>query len=169
MSFSLRSDGHFAKLANELYEDNTFCDIIFITQNGSLYGHSQLIFQHLPSLADLMCEGCKTGHEKLVIFLPQVRPEVLEIALLEFYLKGDAEKLRDILCVTNVNTQSVKKETLADTDVINIPHDLNNTPNNTNICESIDNHEQNKSGGDSFEDIYMNKHPVEDEAIVKKY
>ena len=86
MPFSLRSNGHFFNLANDLYEDDNFSDILFITENGSLYGHSHLIFRHMPSLEWLMCEGCRTGHEKLVIFLPQVRPEVLEIALLQFYL-----------------------------------------------------------------------------------
>ena len=96
-----------------------------------------------------MCEGCRTGHEKLVIFLPQVRPEVLEIALLQFYLKGDAEKLKDILDVTNVNTQAVKKETLADTEIYesNIDHEQNNSVGN--IIEEMNTNEKHIKNEDS--------------------
>ena len=48
----------------------------------------------------------------------------MEIALIEFYFKGDVEKLKDILCVTNVNAVSVKKELLEDTKKLNIENNI---------------------------------------------
>ena len=91
--FSLKSDDHLFQLAKELYEDDNFSDIIFVTDSASFYGHSSLIFQQIPSLSALVCKGCKYSHEKVVIFLPGVSSEFMEIALLEFYLTGDASKL----------------------------------------------------------------------------
>ena len=110
--FSLKSNEHFFRMVKELYEDEVFSDIIFITENGFFYGHSHLIFRHIPTLTDLVCDGCRSGHEKLTIFLPQVRPEFLEIALIDLYCKGD------------VNSLSVKKEILEDTNEFKIENNL---------------------------------------------
>ena len=88
--FQLKSTDHVFKLTKELYEDDVFSDLILVTEDSTFYAHSQLVFQHIENLSHLICEGCKAGHEKIVIFLPEVRQEFLEIALLEFYLKGDA-------------------------------------------------------------------------------
>jgi hypothetical protein len=114
--FSLKSDEHLLTIAKELYEDKYFSDIIFIVNNTSYYGHSSLIFQHVDTLANLCCDICKYGHDKIVIFLPGVEEEFLEIALLEFYLRGDPVKLRSIFNVTSVKTETIQSDVSKDTD-----------------------------------------------------
>ena len=89
----LKSTDHFFKIGKDLLEDEEFCDIVFITDKATFYGHSQLLFQHVHLLSSLVCDQCKYSHEKSVIFLPDVESEFLEIALMEFYLKGDSRKL----------------------------------------------------------------------------
>merc|ERR1712086_523107 len=115
MPFTLRSEGHLFKLARDLYEDDEFSDTTFVTMNGSFHSHSHLLLLHLPFLGDLVCEACRTTHERMVIFLPHVRSELMEMALLELYLRGNADKLGDIL-----DMQSVKEELLEDMDVASI-------------------------------------------------
>merc|ERR1712129_3381 len=95
--------------------------------NGSFHSHSHLFLLHLPFLGDLICEACRTTHQRMVIFLPHVRSELMEMALLELYLRGDASKLSDILDATIVNKQPVKEELLEDTDVSNIQSDEEKT------------------------------------------
>merc|ERR1712129_324798 len=90
--------------------------------NGSFHSHSHLLLLHLPFLGDLVCEACRTTHERMVIFLPHVRSELMEMALLELYLREDEGKLGDIL-----DMQSVKEELLEDMDVANIQNDNENT------------------------------------------
>ena len=104
--FSLKSDEHLLQISEKLYNDEQFSDIQFMTDNGTFHGHSSLIFQHIASLADLVCEVCKAGHEKLVIFLPGISTEWMETAMEAFYLEGNPTKLRSIFVVTNVNTQN---------------------------------------------------------------
>ena len=115
MSYSLKSSEHYFKIAKELSEDEVFSDMIFHTETGCLYGHAALILPQIPAIAGMLCQDCRTRHHKISIFLPQVRTEFMEMALLDFYLKGDADKLRDILGVSSVNTEAVKEEVLEDT------------------------------------------------------
>ena len=60
----LKYDEHLFNIAKDLYEDDKFSDITFITDNGSFYGHSSLIFQHIPSLSDLVCVAVKQDMRK---------------------------------------------------------------------------------------------------------
>ena len=93
----LKASDHFFKIGKELFEDQQFGDIIFQTDTGILHGHSQLVFPRLKYVSSLACNPCRIGHEKVVILLPGVEAEFMEIALMEFYLKGDARKLDLIL------------------------------------------------------------------------
>ena len=95
--FSLKSDNHLEDVVKCLLSDNIFSDIRFVAENASLYGHSSLMLRLIPSLANLVCEGCKAAHEKIVILLPGVSRDFLESALMEFYLLGDILKLSSVL------------------------------------------------------------------------
>ena len=100
--FSLKSDNHLEDLVKILLGDNIFSDIVFVADSSSFYGHSSLMYKLLPSLANLVCEGCKVGHEKVVILLPGVSGEFLELALKKFYLNGDVTDLSFVLNGNNL-------------------------------------------------------------------
>ena len=85
----LKSSDHFFKLGKELLEDDQFGDIIFQTDTATFYAHSQLVFQPVNYISSLVCDHCRYGQEKIVIILPGVESQFLEIALMEFYLKGN--------------------------------------------------------------------------------
>ena len=77
--FFLKSDEHLFKIWKELYEDDTFSDVTFVTEGSTFHGHSSLIFSQLPGLAELVCHGCKHGHQEMVIILPGVYPNIMEL------------------------------------------------------------------------------------------
>ena len=97
--FSLKSDKHLFKMS----KDKQFYDIIFVTNGSSFYGHSGLIFYHIPWLLELVCQGCRTGHQNIVISLYEVKPE--------FYLNGDPYKLKKVLNLNNLENGKEKLET----------------------------------------------------------
>jgi hypothetical protein len=109
--FFLKSDDHLFKVRKELYEDDTNSDLTLVAEGSTFHGHSQLIFHHVPGLSKLVCDGCKNTHEKTVIFLTGVKQEFVEIALLEFYIKGDPTKLRSVL---NLGSESSEMNTTKD-------------------------------------------------------
>ena len=111
--FFLKSDEHLFKIRKELYEDATFSDLTLVADGATFHGHSHLIFQQLPGLARLVCDGCKYAHDKTVIYLPGVKQEFIEIALLEFYIKGDPTKLRSVL---NVGSEASENDTTKNAD-----------------------------------------------------
>ena len=113
--FFLKSDEHLFKIRKELYEDATFSDLTLVAEGATFHGHSHLILQQVPGLAMLVCDGCKYAHEKTVIYLPGVKQEFIEIALLEFYIKGDPTKLRSVL---NVGSEPSEMNTTKDTDKV---------------------------------------------------
>ena len=55
-------------------------------------------------------------HQNIVIFLPGVMPEVVEVALLEFYIKSDPTKLRSVLNVSSVTLHGNVIDASKDTD-----------------------------------------------------
>ena len=67
----------------DLLSDIVYSDLVFVAENTSFFGHSSLMFQLLPSLVTLVCEGCKACHEKIVILLPGVSKEILESAFIK--------------------------------------------------------------------------------------
>ena len=83
----LQNTEHALNLGQQLYQDNVFSDIILIAGNGTFYAHSHLIFK---SLDKIICDGCKLTHENIVIFIPDVGKDILEVALMEIYLQSDA-------------------------------------------------------------------------------
>ena len=127
----LNYDEHLTNVTKELYYDEDFSDIFFITEKKTFHGHFSLIFQQIPSLANLVCEGCIASHEKIVIFLPEIGPDVVATALLEFYLKGDVAKLKSVLGVEDVDDQNANIEISEDTEKLMSETD-------TNLCSKID-------------------------------
>ena len=109
--FSLKSDEHLFKMSKDLYQDKQFYDLICVTNGSSFYGHSGLIFYHIPWLLDLVYQGCRTGHQNIVVSLSEVKPELMEIALQEFYLNGDPYKLKNVLNLNNLENGKEKLET----------------------------------------------------------
>ena len=95
----LKYDEHLLSIKKELLGDKDFSDDVFFTKQGIFHGHFSLILQQIPSLATLVCEACIANHQKIVFFLPEMGPDALSTALLEFYLKGDVDKLESILGV----------------------------------------------------------------------
>ena len=115
MNVHLRSELHFFNMSKSLFEDEIFSDIIYVTDSVWMYGHSSLIFHQIPSLEDVVCDKFKQGHDQLHIFLPDVKAETLETALLQLYLKGDAEYLKDILEVQKVDVKEENHNEADDT------------------------------------------------------
>ena len=110
---SLKSSDHFFKIGKELFEDEEFGDLIFKTGSSTISAHSHLLLQHVPLLSSLLCDHCRHGHEQVVIILPNVESEFVEIALMEFYLKGDSRKLNCIFSETDViNNQREKVDSI---------------------------------------------------------
>jgi hypothetical protein len=139
MVIQLRYDEHLLSKRKELLDDKDFSDTVLITKKGIFHGHFSLFLQQIPSLAKLVCEGCIANHEKIVIFLPEVGPSELSIALVEFYMKGDVDKLETILGVVNVNKQPVQREISKDTEKYVTGSELHNTKqyNSKEICHSL--------------------------------
>jgi hypothetical protein len=108
--FYLKSDEHLFKIVKELYEDNTFSDVTFVTEGSTFHGLSSLLFSQFPALAELMWHDCKYGDQKIVIILPSVEQNMMEIALMEFYMKGDPTKLGYILNGIDVQSQQILTE-----------------------------------------------------------
>ena len=100
----LKPDNHFFMVGKTLLEDEETSDIIFRTETAKFYAHSHLLLHHLEFLSSLVCENCRYGHQKIVIILPDVESEFLEVGLMEFYLKGDATKLNNILGIKNADS-----------------------------------------------------------------
>ena len=150
--FFLKSDEHLLKIGKELYEDDTFSDLTFVTEGSTFHGHSSLIFSQLPALAELVCHGCKYGHQKMVIILPGVDPNIMETALMEFYIKGDLTNLGSILNVIDVQTQQNISRISENTNDIDTSMHSDKTFNNTtaNTHDFVES-ELNKFGEHDFE------------------
>ena len=118
--FSLKSDEHLFKIGKELYEDDTFSDVTFVTEGSTFHGHSSLLFSQLPALAELVCHGCKYRHQKMVIILPAVDQNMMEIALMEFYMKSDPTKLGSILNEMVLQTQHSLTEISENTTILTL-------------------------------------------------
>ena len=103
--FYLKSDEHLLKIGKELYQDSIFSDIKFVTDGATFHAHSSLVLSNLPGLADLLCDNCKYGHQDIVIFLPSVHTSSMQLALEEFYVKGDPTKLGVVLNVIDVDIE----------------------------------------------------------------
>ena len=112
----LQNTEHALNLGQQLYQDNVYSDIILIAGNGTFYAHSHLIFKHIKSLEQLICDGCKLTHENIVIFIPDVRKDILEVSWMELYLQSDPTQLRNILNVRGVENNSDNRELLRNTD-----------------------------------------------------
>jgi hypothetical protein len=108
--FFLKSDEHLFKIGKELYEDDTFSDVTFVAEGSTFHGHSSLLFSQFPALAEMVCHDCKYGHQEIFIILPSVEQNMMEIALMEFYMKVDPTKLGSILNVMDVQAQQILTE-----------------------------------------------------------
>jgi hypothetical protein len=113
--FYLKSDDHILNIRKLLYEDDEYSDLSLVCEGSTFHCHSSLILQQVPTLTELLCQGCQAGHINIVIFLPGVMAELVEVALLEFYIKSDPTKLRSVLNVSSVtlhgNVIDVSKDT----------------------------------------------------------
>ena len=116
MSYYLRSSDHYYNVAKELSEDEVFSDLVFVTNTDTLHGHSALILPHLPALASLVNTTC-TGHTRLCIILPMIRTEILQAALLHFYMRGDVSRLENVLGVTTHNIKEEVEEDIKDKNI----------------------------------------------------
>ena len=93
-----------------LYSDEIFSDVILVTDGATFHAHSSLLFSHLPSLTDLLCDGYKYGHHDVVYFLPEVHKTSMELALRDFYIQGNPTKLGIILNVIDVQEQLLQQD-----------------------------------------------------------
>ena len=73
----LKYDDHLFSISKNLFDDEYFSDIVFITNTRIFHGHLSLLLSHMPSLANLLCEGCMANHEKIVIFLPEIGQDAM--------------------------------------------------------------------------------------------
>jgi len=106
----LKYDDHLFSISKNLFDDEYFSDIVFITKTRTFHGHLSLLLSHIPSLANLLCVSCMGNHEKIVIFLPDVGQDAMATALVEFYLKGGVARLKAILGEGNLDNEPAQLE-----------------------------------------------------------
>ena len=112
----LKSANHFSNIGRELSANNDYGSILLVTDNVTFSAHSLLLLQNVQLLPDLVCDQCRLAHEKIVIILPDTESDLVEIALREFYIKGDSRKLNSIFSVTSVKENYTETLTSKDTD-----------------------------------------------------
>ena len=112
----LKSANHFSDIGRELFANDDCGDILLVTDNVTFSAHSLLLLQNVQLLPDLVCDQCRLAHEKIVIILPDTESDLVEIALREFYIKGDSRKLNSIFSVTSVKENYTETLTSKDTD-----------------------------------------------------
>jgi len=135
----LKSSDHFFRIGKDLFEEDRFSDILFITDTATFYSHSQLLVHHVQLLSTLICSQCRYGHQQIVVFLPGVQAEFMEIALMEFYLKGDSTKLNLI-----INANSAEN---------NLSENV--TSRNTEECSPASSISSNKECGENGENSFL--------------
>ena len=98
----LKFSEHLHEINKYLLTNREVCDVFFNTSSSTVSAHSHILLQHVPLLSSLLCQHCRSGHEKTVIILPDVEAEVVEAALLQLYAKGDSKALNYIFSANNV-------------------------------------------------------------------
>ena len=136
--FFLKSDDHIFKIQKLLYEDDEYSDLTLVCEGSIFNCHSSLILHQVPALAELLCQGCQAAHMKTVIFLPGVQAELVEVALLEFYIKADPTKLRSVLNVSSVNTQENVVDVSEDTAKLHTKLNVSSVTTQYNGTDTLD-------------------------------
>ena len=118
----LKSTDHYFKIGEELLANNVSGDILIVTDTATFSAHSLLLVQHVHQLADLLCDHCREAHEEIVVIIPDVEADLVEIALKEFYLKGDSRTLNLIFNAIRIKVKDFDEETptLRHTDISKI-------------------------------------------------
>ena len=107
----LKSTDHYFKIGEELLANNVSGDILIVTDTATFSAHSLLLVQHVHQLADLLCDHCREAHEEIVVIIPDVEADLVEIALKEFYLKGDSRTLNLIFNAIRIKVKDFDEDT----------------------------------------------------------
>ena len=102
----LNLNDHFLAIRKQILVDEESGDVVFRTGNKSFFGHSQVLLHHLEFLSSLVCDPCVNAHEKIVIVVPDVEEELLDMGLRELYIGGDSTQLKIILEAPTENYSS---------------------------------------------------------------